>query len=87
MRKKQTAAMSLFGLLNNMAKIMKDSGDEHYSNVLKHICDEYAGVTIKTEKEQIINAYNQNITGLDKIEQEECGLDWANDYYNETYGK
>jgi hypothetical protein len=39
------------------------------------------------EKEQIINAYNYNMTGFDKLEQEEIGLDWANDYYNETYNK
>jgi len=81
MRNKQTAAMSLFGLLNNMAKIMKDAGDEHYSNVLKHICDEYAGVTIKTEKEQIKNAY-RDCHDLGHI----YGLD-SEDYYNKTYGK
>ena len=81
MRNKQTAAMSLFGLLNNMAKIMKDAGDEHYSNVLKHICDEYAGITIKTEKEQIKNAY-RDCHDLGHI----YGLD-SEDYYNETYGK
>jgi len=39
------------------------------------------------EKEQIINAYNHNITGFDKLEQEEIGLNWSEDYYNETYGK
>ncbi len=39
------------------------------------------------EKEQIVNAYNQNITGFDKLEQEEIGLNWAEDYYNETYNK
>ncbi len=41
---------------------------------------------LKEEKQQIIDAYNQNITGFDKLEQEEIGLNWANDYYNATYG-
>ena len=39
------------------------------------------------EKEQIIDAYNKNLTGFDKLEQEEMGLNWAEDFYNETYGK
>lgn len=38
------------------------------------------------EKEQIMNAYNHNMTGFDKLEQEEIGLNWSEDYYNETYG-
>ena len=38
------------------------------------------------EKEQIIDAYNKNLTGFDKLEQEEMGLNWAEDFYNETYG-
>lgn len=37
------------------------------------------------EKQQIINAYNHNMTGLDKLEQEDIGLNWAEDYYNETF--
>ena len=37
------------------------------------------------EKEQIIDAYNHNMTGFDKLEQEEIGLNWAEDYYNQTY--
>jgi hypothetical protein len=37
------------------------------------------------EKEQIINAYNYNMTGLDKLEQQEIGLNWAEDYYKETF--
>jgi hypothetical protein len=37
------------------------------------------------EREQIIDAYNQNITGFDKLEQEEIGLNWAEEYYNQTY--
>ena len=39
------------------------------------------------EKEQIIDAYNHNMTGFDKLEQEEIGLNWAEDYYNQTYNK
>jgi hypothetical protein len=39
------------------------------------------------EKEQIIDAYNQNLTGFDKLEQEEIGLNWAEDYYNQTYNQ
>ncbi len=39
------------------------------------------------EKEQIIDAYNKNLTGLDMLEQEESGLNWAEQYYNETYNK
>lgn len=42
---------------------------------------------IKMEKEQIINAYNKNLTGFNKLEQEESGLNWAEDYYNETFNK
>jgi hypothetical protein len=42
---------------------------------------------LEKEKEQIIDAYNQNITGFDKLEQEEIGLNWAEDYYNQTYNK
>ena len=80
MRKKQTAAMQLFGLLNNMSKIMRAAGDEHYSKVLKHICDEYADITIKTEKEQIKNAY-RDCHDLGHI----YGLD-SEKYYKETYG-
>ena len=38
------------------------------------------------EKKQIIDAYNKNLTGFDKLEQEEIGLNWAEDFYNETYG-
>ena len=38
------------------------------------------------EKEQMIDAYNKNLTGFDKLEQEEMGLNWAEDFYNETYG-
>jgi hypothetical protein len=39
------------------------------------------------EKEQIMNAYNHNMTGFDKLEQEEIGLNWAEDYYNQTYNE
>jgi len=39
------------------------------------------------EREQIIEAYNKNLTGLDMLEQEESRLNWAEQYYNETYGK
>jgi len=42
---------------------------------------------LKKEKEQIINAYNHNMTGFDKLEQEEIGLNWAEDYYNQTYNQ
>ena len=42
---------------------------------------------LEKEKEQIIDAYNYNMTGFDKLEQEEIGLNWAEDYYNETYNK
>jgi hypothetical protein len=38
------------------------------------------------EKEQIIDAYNKNLTGFNKLEQEEIGLNWSEDFYNETYG-
>jgi len=37
------------------------------------------------EKKQIMDAYNKNLTGLDMLEQEESGLNWAEQYYNETY--
>ena len=39
----------------------------------------------RLEKEQIIDAYNHNMTGFDKLEQEEIGLNWAEEYYNQTY--
>ena len=39
----------------------------------------------RLEKEQIKDAYNHNMTGFDKLEQEEIGLNWAEDYYNQTY--
>jgi hypothetical protein len=39
------------------------------------------------EKEQIIDAYNENLTGFDKLEQEEIGLNWAENYYNQTYNQ
>ena len=39
------------------------------------------------EKEQLIEAYNHNMTGFDKLEQEEIGLNWAEEYYNETFSK
>jgi vacuolar-type H+-ATPase subunit E/Vma4 len=42
---------------------------------------------LKKEKEQIIDAYNHNMTGFDKLEQEEIGLNWAEDYYNKTYNQ
>lgn len=42
---------------------------------------------LKKEKEQIIDAYNHNMTGFDKLEQEEIGLNWAEDYYNQTYNQ
>ncbi len=41
----------------------------------------------RMEKEQIIDAYNHNMTGFDKLEQEEIGLNWAEDYYNQTYNQ
>jgi hypothetical protein len=44
-------------------------------------------LALEKEKEQIINAYNQNMTGFDKLEQEEIGLNWAEDYYNQTYNQ
>ena len=42
---------------------------------------------LEKEKEQIIDAYNHNMTGFDKLEQEEIGLNWAEDYYNQTYNQ
>jgi hypothetical protein len=39
------------------------------------------------EKKQIVDAYNHNMTGFDKLEQEEIGLNWAEDYYNQTYSQ
>jgi hypothetical protein len=42
---------------------------------------------LEIEKEQIVNAYNHNMTGFDKLEQEEIGLNWAEDYYNQTYNQ
>ena len=48
---------------------------------------EYAKSLIIKEKEQIMDAYNHNMTGFDKLEQEEIGLNWAEDYYNQTYNQ
>jgi hypothetical protein len=48
---------------------------------------EKAKELLEKEKEQVVNAYNQNITGFDKLEQEEIGLNWAEDYYNQTYNQ
>jgi hypothetical protein len=42
---------------------------------------------LEKEKEQIVDAYNHNMTGFDKLEQEEIGLNWAEDYYNQTYNQ
>ncbi len=42
---------------------------------------------LNLEKEQIMNAYNHNMTGFDKLQQEEIGLNWAEDYYNQTYNQ
>ena len=42
---------------------------------------------LEKEKKQIVNAYNQNMTGFDKLEQEEIGLNWAEQYYNQTYNQ
>ena len=42
---------------------------------------------LEKEKEQIMNAYNHNMTGFDKLEQEEIGLNWAEDYYAQTYNQ
>jgi hypothetical protein len=38
------------------------------------------------EKEQIMDAIESTQNGLDRLEQEESGIRWAEDYYNKTYG-
>jgi len=48
---------------------------------------EIAKFLLEKEKNQIIDAYNHNMTGFDKLEQEEIGLNWAEDYYNQTYNQ
>jgi hypothetical protein len=75
---------------------MKTAMQELKNNSLFTEGEEYIQIVLKKtewiellekEKEQIINAYNQNITGFDKLEQEEIGLNWAEDYYNQTYNQ
>lgn len=75
MEKKQTAMLKLINEIKEAVPYFKL--DIYQPNFEK---------ALKEEKQQIIDAYNQNITGFDKLEQEEIGLNWANDYYNATYG-
>jgi hypothetical protein len=85
----KTAIQELQGILE--AKILPCNDDNSYvyglnvayTNVIKYMIP----YLLQREKEQIIEAYNQNITGFDKIEQEEIGLNWAEDYYNQTYNQ
>ena len=49
-------------------------GEEYIQIVLKKT--EWSEL-LEKEKEQIIDAYNHNMTGFDKLEQEEIGLNWA----------
>ena len=57
--------------------------DKHNFFMVKYIIEQ----CLKKEKDQIMNAYNHNMTGFDKLEQEEIGLNWAEDYYNQTYNQ
>jgi hypothetical protein len=66
-------------------KLSMKSGDSFYSIAFYHDNDEIIKEALEKEKEQIIDAYNHNMTGFDKLEQEEIGLNWAEDYYNQTY--
>jgi hypothetical protein len=66
-------------------KLSMKSGDSFYAIAFYHDNDEIIKEALEKEKEQIIDAYNHNMTGFDKLEQEEIGLNWAEDYYNQTY--
>jgi hypothetical protein len=75
---------------------MKSAMQELKNNSLFTEGEEYIQIVLKKtewfdllekEKEQIIDAYNHNMTGFDKLEQEEIGLNWAQDYYNQTYNQ
>jgi hypothetical protein len=79
MEKKQTAMQSLFLEFKTMSKVMRDSGDDTYANILDHLC-EREEVAVLCEKEQIMNDYLQGIDSILEHRDEE-------DYYNETYGK
>jgi hypothetical protein len=72
---------------------MKTALQEFIDNVIPmHIIEldmikQEINKALEKEKEQIMNAYNHNMTGFDKLEQEEIGLNWAEDYYNQTYNQ
>ena len=71
-----------------MKTAMKELTD--YMKTYFHLTDESLEMfdkALEKEKEQIIDAYNHNMTGFDKLEQEEIGLNWAEDYYNQTYNQ
>jgi hypothetical protein len=59
----------------------------NYPYMANEIFDKGFNKYLEKEKEQIKDAYNHNMTGFDKLEQEEIGLNWAEDYYNQTYNQ
>ena len=80
----KTAMQELIDRLDKTEKQLDKENNLVMSSALyaaKSMALEY----LEKEKEQIIDAYNHNMTGFDKLEQEEIGLNWAEDYYNQTY--
>jgi predicted kinase len=62
-----------------------ENASMHHSVATLETSIELAEYLLEKEKEQIIDAYNHNMTGFDKLEQEEIGLNWAEEYFNKTY--
>ena len=82
----KTAMQELIDELENKIKPIENNDDVYFNyGIRKSI--QIALELLEKEKEQIIDAYNHNMTGFDKLEQEEIGLNWAEDYYNQTYNK
>jgi hypothetical protein len=83
MENKQTAVEWVEDELSNLNTLISNTRMtfEEYHKIRISIWEKAK----QMEKEQIFNAYNHNMTGFDKLEQEEIGLNWSEDYYKATY--
>ena len=81
----KTAMQELIDDLKELKKDSKERNQDSSFDIGMTFAIARAELRLEKEKEQIIDAYNHNMTGFDKLEQEEIGLNWAEDYYNQTY--
>ena len=56
-----------------------------FGNELNSVMSSIIERAKEMHKQEIIDAFNQNINGFNRIEMEETGENWAENYYNKTY--